>query len=128
MSVNTIAIEASADVSIQSDASLQLSEVKEIPTNWDFSGTKEVRINYIKLHTTLSVGDDYIDAGHHHSFFIKFNLILKNRNVGVHQKTEWIKRSHLVELFGENLVSDFESANVVALQNRLQELSAKAGA
>ena len=128
MSVNTVSISAVADVSIQSDASFQLSEVKEIPTNWDFSDTKKVMINYIKLQTNLSVGNEYTDAGFHHSFFIKFNLILKNGNVGAHQKTEWIKRTHLVELFGESLVTDFESANVVALQNRLQELLGKAGA
>jgi hypothetical protein len=85
-------------------------------------------INYIKLQTTLSVGNEYTDAGFHHSFFIKFNLILKNGNVGALQKSEWIKRSHLVELFGENFVADFESANVVALQNRLQELLGKVGA
>jgi hypothetical protein len=128
MSVNTVTINAVADVSITSDASFQLSEVKEIPTNWDFSDTKKVMINYIKLQTNLSVGNEYTDAGFHHSFFIKFNLILKNGNVGAHQKTEWIKRSHLVDLFGENLVADFELANVVALQNRLQELLGKAGA
>lgn len=128
MSVNTVSINAVADVSITSDASFQLSEVKEIPTNWDFSDTKKVMINYIKLQTSLSVGNEYTDAGFHHSFFIKFNLILKNGNVGAHQKREWIKRSHLVDLFGENLVADLELANVVALQNRLQELLGKAGA
>ena len=47
MLVNTVAIQASADVSIQSNASLLLCEVKEIPTNWDFSGTKEVMIKGI---------------------------------------------------------------------------------
>ena len=128
MSVNTVSINAVADVSISSTAVFQLGEVKEIPLNWDFSDTKTAMVNYIKLETRLSVGNEYTDAGFHHSFFIKFNLILKNGNVGAHQKTEWIKRSHLVELFGENLVVNFESANVVALQNRLQELLGKAGA
>jgi hypothetical protein len=128
MLVNTVSINAVADVSISSTAVFQLGEVKEIPLNWDFSDTKTVMVNYIKLETRLSVGNEYTDAGIHHSFFIGFQLILKNGNLGVYPKSDWIKRSHLVELVGENLISDLVIANVIALQNRLQELSGKVGA
>jgi hypothetical protein len=128
VSVNTVSINAVADVSISSTAVFQLGEVKEIPLNWDFSDTKTVMVNYIKLETRLSVGNEYTDAGIYHSFFIGFQFILKNGNLGVYPKSDWIKRSHLVELIGENLIADLESANAVALENRLQELLGKAGA
>ena len=128
VSVNTVSINAVADVSISSTAVFQLGEVKEIPLNYDFSDTKKVMVNYIKLETRLSVGNEYSNAGTYHSFFVGFQLILKNGNLGVYPKSEYLKRSHLVELVGENLVSDLESANTVALQNRLQELLGKAGA
>jgi hypothetical protein len=128
VSVNTVSINAVADVSISSTAVFQLGEVKEIPLNYDFSDTKKVMVNYIKLETRLSVGNEYANEGTYHSFFVGFQLILKNGNLGVYPKSEYLKRSHLVQLVGENLVADLESANTVALQNRLQELLGKAGA
>jgi len=126
MSVNTVSITTVADVSISSTSVIQLGEVKEIPLNWDFSDTKTVMVNYIKVETRLSVGNEYTDAGIYHSFFIGFQLILKNGNLGVYPKSDWIKRSHLVQLIGEDIVSNLESANIFGLQNRLQELSGKA--
>ena len=126
MSVNTVSITTDADVSISSTSVIQLGEVKEIPLNWDFSDTKTVMVNYIKVETRLSVGNEYTDAGIYHSFFIGFQLILKNGNLGVYPKSDWIKRSHLVQLIGEDVVFNLESANIVGLQNRLQELSGKA--
>jgi len=126
MSVNTVSITTDADVSISSTSVIQLGEVKEIPLNWDFSDTKTVMVNYIKVETRLSVGNEYTDAGIYHSFFIGFQLILKNGNLGVYPKSDWIKRSHLVQLIGEDFVFNLESANIVGLQNRLQELSGKA--
>ena len=128
MSVNTVSITTDADVSISSNAFFQLGEVKDIPFNYDFSDTKKVMIDYIKLATNLSVGNEYADSGMHHSFFVGFHLLLKNGNLGAYSKIEYIKRSHLVQLIGEDIVVDLESANTVALQNRLQELLGKAGA
>jgi hypothetical protein len=125
MSVNTVSITTDADVSISSTSVIQLGEVKEIPLNWDFSDTKTVMVNYIKVETRLSVGNEYTDAGIYHSFFIGFQLILKNGNLGVYPKSDWIKRSHLVQLIGEDVVCNLESANIIELQNRLQELSGK---
>jgi hypothetical protein len=128
MSVNTVSINAVADVSISSTAVFQLGEVKEIPLNWDFSDTKKVMLNYITLETRLSVGNEYTNAGIYQSFFVGFQLILKNGNLGVYPKSEYIKHSHLVQIIGEDIVANLESANKVALQNRLQELLGKAGA
>jgi hypothetical protein len=128
MSVNTVSITTDADVSFSSIAVFQLDEVKDIPLNYDFSDTKTVMVDYIKLSTNLSVGNEYANSGIHHSFFLRFHLILKNGNLGAYSKIEYIKRSHLVQLIGENIVADLESANTVALQNRLQELLGKVGA
>jgi len=128
MLVDQVSINAVADVSISSSSIFKLGQVKEIPLNFDFSDTKKVMVNYIKLESCLSVGNEYTDPGIHHSFFIGFQLILKNGNLGVYPKSDWIKRSHLAALIGENLVTDLVIANVIALQNRLQELSSKVGA
>lgn len=128
MSVNTVSITTDADVSISSTARFQLNEIKDIPLNYDFSDTKTVMVDYIKLATNISVGNEYANSGIHHSFFVGFHLILKNGNLGAFSKIEYIKRSHLVQLIGEDIVADLESANTVALQNRLQELLGKAGA
>jgi hypothetical protein len=122
----SLEIKADADVSISSEAIARIDEVKEIPLTYDFSETQKVMVNYIKLETTLSIGNEYADAGIHHTFTIKFNLVLKNGKLGVYQKSDWIKRSHLVQLFDEDVVNALESKNVIALKNRLQELSAKA--
>jgi hypothetical protein len=128
MSVNTVSITTDADVSISSTARFQLNEVKDIPLNYDFSDIKTVMVDYIKLATNISVGNEYANSGIHHSFFVGFHLILKNGNLGAYSKIEYIKRLHLVQLIGEDIVADLESANTVALQNRLQELLGKAGA